>query len=252
MNEVLLTECGVVRRSVHKPGYGHKQATATPSVAGVSEAGDCGGNVAAGRVGVASGAALRRERQSGFCLATALPGRYGGTGRASLAAGEGDAGSSEGDGTGPRERADRDRVDRWLSRSRWRGCPGLDTAAGAGRPGAAMIPVPAGVRVWLAVGRTDMRKGMNGLALQVQQALGRDPHTGDLYVFRGARGDLIKIIWHDGIGMSLYAKRLESGRYIWPLPADGAVAISAAQLAYMLDGIDWRNPRHTFRPQRAG
>ena len=115
-----------------------------------------------------------------------------------------------------------------------------------------MIPVPSGVRVWLAVGRTDMRKGMNGLALQVQQALGRDPHVGDLYVFRGARGDLIKIIWHDGIGMSLYSKRLESGRFIWPSPTDGVLAISAAQLAYMLDGIDWRNPRHTFRPQRAG
>jgi len=77
-----------------------------------------------------------------------------------------------------------------------------------------MIPVPSGVRVWLAVGRTDMRKGMNGLALQVQQALGRDPHAGDLYVCRGARGELIKIIWHDGIGMSLYAKRLERGRFI--------------------------------------
>src|SRR4051794_27612493 len=63
------------------------------------------------------------------------------------------------------------------------------------------------------VGRTDMRKGMNGLALQVQQALGRDPHAGDLYVFRGARGDLIKIVWHDGIGMSLFAKRLERGRF---------------------------------------
>jgi len=68
----------------------------------------------------------------------------------------------------------------------------------------------------------------------------------------GVRGDLIKIIWHDGIGMSLYAKRLEHGRFVWPSPADGTVAISAAQLAYMLDGIDWRNPRHTFRPQRAG
>jgi transposase len=76
-----------------------------------------------------------------------------------------------------------------------------------------MIPVPSGVRVWLAVGRTDMRKGMNSLALQVQEALGRDPHAGDLYVFRGARADLIKIIWHDGIGMSLYAKRLEHGRF---------------------------------------
>ena len=94
-----------------------------------------------------------------------------------------------------------------------------------------MIAVPADVRVWLAVGRTDMRKGMNGLALQVQEALGRDPHAGDLYVFRGARGDLIKIIWHDGIGMSLYSKRLEQGRFLWPSPADGTVAISAAQLA---------------------
>lgn len=78
-----------------------------------------------------------------------------------------------------------------------------------------MISVPSGVRVWLAVGRTDMRRGMNGLALQVQEAMGRDPHAGDLYVFRGRRGDLIKILWHDGLGMSLYAKRLEGGRFIW-------------------------------------
>jgi transposase len=115
-----------------------------------------------------------------------------------------------------------------------------------------MIPVPSGARVWLAVGRTDMRRGMHSLALQVQQSLGRDPHAGDLYVFRGVRGDLIKIIWHDGIGLSLYAKRLEKGRFVWPLASEGAVAIAAAQLAYMLDGIDWRNPRHTFRPERAG
>ena len=65
-------------------------------------------------------------------------------------------------------------------------------------------------------------------------------------------GNLVKIIWHDGLGMSLYAKRLEKGRFIWPSPADGVVSISAAQLAYMLDGIDWRNPRLTFRPERAG
>ena len=69
-----------------------------------------------------------------------------------------------------------------------------------------MIPVPSGVRVWLAVGHTDMRRGMNSLALQVQEGLKRDPHAGDLYVFRGKRGHLIKILWHDGIGMSLYAK----------------------------------------------
>jgi transposase len=97
-----------------------------------------------------------------------------------------------------------------------------------------MIP-PSGVRVWLATGATDMRRGMNGLALQVQQALQRDPFAGDLYVFRGKRGDLLKILWHDGIGMSLYAKRLEHGRFIWPSAADGVVAITAAQLAYMFD-----------------
>jgi len=102
----------------------------------------------------------------------------------------------------------------------------------------ALVP-PAGSRVWLAAGVTDMRRGMNSLALQVQQALRRDPHAGDLYVFRGKRGDLLKILWHDGLGMSLYAKRLERGRFIWPTPTDGAVAITAAQLGYMLEGIDW-------------
>jgi transposase len=115
-----------------------------------------------------------------------------------------------------------------------------------------MIPVPSGVRVWLAVGRTDMRRGMNGLALQVQEALGRDPYAGDLFVFRGRRGDLVKILWHDGLGMALYAKRVEKGRFIWPAPADGVVVISAAQLAYMLDGIDWRHPQTTWKPHAAG
>ena len=98
-----------------------------------------------------------------------------------------------------------------------------------------MIPIASDVKVWLASGVTDMRRGMTGLALQVQQVLQRDPHAGDLYVFRGRRGDLIKILWHDGLGMSLYAKRLERGRYIWPSPVDGAISISAAQLSYMLD-----------------
>jgi transposase len=115
-----------------------------------------------------------------------------------------------------------------------------------------MIPLRSDVRVWIATGHTDMRRGMNGLALQVQQGLKRDPHAGDLFVFRGRRGDLIKLLWHDGLGMSLYAKRLERGRFIWPSPADGVVAITPAQLAYMLEGIDWRNPLHSWRPHAAG
>ena len=115
-----------------------------------------------------------------------------------------------------------------------------------------MIPLPPGCRVWLATGVTDMRRGMNSLALQVQQGLGRDPHAGDLFVFRGRRGDLVKILWHDGLGFSLYAKRLERGRFLWPSPADGVVAITSAQLGYMLKGIDWRNPQRTWRPAAAG
>jgi len=97
-----------------------------------------------------------------------------------------------------------------------------------------------------------MRRGMRGLALQVQQSLKGDPHAGDLWLFRGRKGDLVKILWYDGIGMSLYAKRLERGRFIWPSVVDGAVTISSAQLGYMLEGIDWRNPQHTWRPSAAG
>jgi transposase len=80
----------------------------------------------------------------------------------------------------------------------------------------------------------------------------RDPHGGDLYVFRGKSGKLIKILWHDGLGMSLYAKRLERGRFLWPSSADGVVTITPAQLGYLLEGIDWRMPQHTWRPQAAG
>ena len=98
-----------------------------------------------------------------------------------------------------------------------------------------------------------MRRGMNTLTLQVQEDLGRDPHAGDLYVFRGRRGDLVKILWHDGLGISLYAKRLEQGRFSWPSTVGGAVSISAAQLGYLLlEGIEWRNPVRTWRPSRAG
>lgn len=120
-----------------------------------------------------------------------------------------------------------------------------------------MIAIPSGVRVWLATGHTDMRKGFDGLALLVQERLRRDPHGGHLFVFRGRRGGLIKVLWHDGQGMCLFAKRLERGRFIWPLSApgegaDSTVTITPAQLGYLLEGIDWRLPQHTWRPQVAG
>jgi len=121
----------------------------------------------------------------------------------------------------------------------------------------AMIPVPTGVQVWLATGHTDMRKGFDGLTLLVQEMLRRNPHNGHLFVFRGRRGSLIKVLWHDGQGMCLFAKRLERGRFIWPSTVardgtDGTVTITPAQLGYLLEGIDWRLPQHTWRPQAAG
>jgi transposase len=115
-----------------------------------------------------------------------------------------------------------------------------------------MIPLPSGARVWLATGQTDMRKGYQTLALLVQETLKHDPHGGHLFVFRGRRGDLLKILWHDGQGQCLFSKRLERGRFLWPSTADGALTISTAQLGYLLSGIDWRAPQYTWRPQAAG
>jgi transposase len=115
-----------------------------------------------------------------------------------------------------------------------------------------VIPVPANTRVWLAAGATDMRKGFNGLAAQAQKVLAADPYCGHLFVFRGRRGDLIKVVWWDGQGACLFAKRLERGRFVWPSPANGKVAITAAQLAMLLEGIDWRAPQRTWRPLTAG
>jgi transposase len=106
-------------------------------------------------------------------------------------------------------------------------------AGDCGIEGAAVIPPRA--RVWIAKGHTDMRKGMQCLALIVQQALRRDPFACDLYAFRGRAGSLVTIIWHDGIGMSLYTKRLEKGRFIWPSATDGIVTLTASQLACLFE-----------------
>ena len=96
-----------------------------------------------------------------------------------------------------------------------------------------------------------MRKDFASLSLQVREALHRDPLSGHLLCFRGRRGNLLKVIWHDGQGACLFTKRLERGRFLWPSPADGVVAISPAQLGYLLSGIDWRHPE-TWRPTSAG
>ena len=115
-----------------------------------------------------------------------------------------------------------------------------------------MIAVPGGARVWLAVGHTDMRKGFSSLALLVQERLKRDAYGGHLFVFRGRRRDLVKVIWHDGQGACLFTKRLERGRFIWPSAVGDPVAITPAQLGYLLEGIDWRMPQRSWRPTATG
>jgi transposase len=115
-----------------------------------------------------------------------------------------------------------------------------------------MIGLPSGVRVWLACGYTDMRKGMDGLAMLAQQVLSEDPFGGALFAFRGKRGGLVKLLWFDGQGMCLFSKRLETGHFVWPVTNTGRVQLSPAQLSMLLEGIDWRMPRQARRPGLAG
>jgi len=114
-----------------------------------------------------------------------------------------------------------------------------------------MIALPAGVKVWLAAGSTDMRKGFDGLAGLVQSQLADDPFSGQLFVFRGRAGDRVKILWWDGDGLCLFAKRLERGHFVWPQATSGSVALSGAQLSMLLEGIDWRRPVRTQQPELA-
>jgi len=114
-----------------------------------------------------------------------------------------------------------------------------------------MIALPAGSRVWLAAGITDLRKGFDGLAALVQTVLDKDPFSGHLFCFRGRRGDLMKILWWDGDGLCLFAKRLERGRFVWPRAEQGVAVLTPAQLSMLLEGIDWRRPERTWRPEVA-
>ena len=116
-----------------------------------------------------------------------------------------------------------------------------------------MIALASGVRVHLACGVIDMRKGMAGLAMLVQQTLAEDPFSGAVFAFRGRRAGLIKLIWHDGIGLCMLTKRLEQGQFIWPgADTTGRIALSSAQLAALLDGCEWRAPGRSRRPELAG
>lgn len=116
-----------------------------------------------------------------------------------------------------------------------------------------MIALPSGARIYLACGVTDMRRGIVGLAMLVQQGLRADPLDGALYAFRGRRAGLIKLLWHDGIGLCMLTKRLERGQFVWPsATSTGRIALSAPQLAALLDGCEWRAPVPRTRAQFVG
>jgi transposase len=114
-----------------------------------------------------------------------------------------------------------------------------------------MIGLAAGTRIWIVAGVTDMRRGFTGLSGMVQTALQESPFSGQVYIFRGRRGDLIKVLWFDGDGLCLFSKRLERGRFIWPQTTSRTVSLTPAQLSMLLEGIDWRRPVRTQTPQLA-
>ena len=114
-----------------------------------------------------------------------------------------------------------------------------------------MIELPKGTRIWLAAGATDLRRGFDGLSAQVQHVLQKEPLSGHVFVFRGKRGDIVKLLWADGDGLCLFAKRLEHGRFIWTKAESGALSLTRAQLSMLLEGIDWRRVERTWEPDPA-
>jgi transposase len=106
-----------------------------------------------------------------------------------------------------------------------------------------MIPLPSGTRIWLVAGVTDMRKSFNGLGELVQHVLDDNPFSGHLFIFRGRKGDTVRILWADADGLCLFTKRLEEGQFVWPAVRDGKIAITRSQLAMLLDKLDWRKPK---------
>lgn len=117
-----------------------------------------------------------------------------------------------------------------------------------------MIAPGAQLRVFVATRPVDFRKGMDGLALAVQEMFGLDPFCGAAFVFRAKRADRIKILVWDQTGMVLVHKRLEGGKFVWPQVRDGVMKMSPAQFSALFEGLDWRlvRPERARRPQLAG
>jgi transposase len=118
-----------------------------------------------------------------------------------------------------------------------------------------MIGPGTEARVLVATRPVDFRKGADSLAAMVKAQLGADPFSGVVYVFRAKKADRVKLVWWDGTGLCLMAKRLEDGRFRWPGIQDGVMRLTAAQLGALLEGLDWRRvhaSRRPIAPQIAG
>lgn len=117
-----------------------------------------------------------------------------------------------------------------------------------------MIAPGSEVRIYVALQPVDFRKGIDGLAMAVQECLGLDPFCGAVFVFRAKRADRVKILVWDQTGMVLVHKRLEAGTFVWPRVRDGVMTFTAAQFSALFEGLDWRlmRPVETRRPQVAG
>ena len=129
---------------------------------------------------------------------------------------------------------------------------GSATLSGGVTLNAGVITVPAGVRIYLACGVTDMRRGFDSLSMLAQEVLKQDPFSGHLFAFRGRRGHLIKILYWDGQGFCLFAKRLEKGRFTWPITKEGTITLTPAQLSMLLEGLEWRITQKSWAPTLAG
>lgn len=111
-----------------------------------------------------------------------------------------------------------------------------------------MMGLPAGIRIWLAAGVTDMRSGMNGLVAKVQLTLLEDPLAGHAFVFRGRRGNVVKVLWATSDGGLLLIKQLERGGFVWPQTSSGKVHLTQVQLPMLLEGVNWKQPERIWPP----
>ena len=132
----------------------------------------------------------------------------------------------------------------------------LEHTADQSSPADSLNPVSnigSGSKIYLCCGMTDMRKGVHSLAMLAAAVVSESVCSGSLFIFRGKDATKIKILWYDSQGFCLFYKCFDSGKFIWPKSADGEkISITKAQLAMLIEGVDWRTPRWSKPPEYVG